>query len=103
MEAPKLSLNDLQKKRKTRFPLSRIKKIMQQNEEVGKAAVTVPVVLSKALELFFEQIISKMAESARKRASAKIQVQDFKDVVESNQNLYSFLMPLLSPEKEDGS
>ncbi|ELA42258.1 uncharacterized protein VICG_00657 [Vittaforma corneae ATCC 50505] len=95
------SLNDLHKKRKTRFPLSRIKKIMQQNEDVGKAAITVPVVLSKALEMFFEQIISKMAESAKRRESAKIQAQDFRSVVKSNEELYSFLVPLCSTEKED--
>lgn len=94
MDGTRIPINELQKKRKTRFPLSRIKKIMHQNEDVGKAAVTVPVVLSKALELFFEQIVGKLAERADKRGSKKIVMQDFKDVVDGNTEIYSFLKPL---------
>lgn len=101
MSSPKMSLNELQKKRKTRFPLSRIKKIMHQNEEVGKAAVTVPVVLSKALELFFEQIVVKLAANADKRGSKKIQALDFREIVEASGDLYSFLMPLCVEKVEE--
>lgn len=95
------TLSELQKKKKTRFPLSRIKKIIQQNEDVGKAAVTVPVVLSKAIELFFEKMIQDMVTNADKRKSKKIQLQDFKDVIEEKEQIYGFLKTLLEVNVDD--
>ncbi|KAM0679665.1 hypothetical protein GINT2_002073 [Glugoides intestinalis] len=98
MPLSETTLSELQKKKKTRFPLSRIKKIIQQNEDVGKAAITVPVVLSKAIELFFEQIICKLVQSSEKRQSKKIQVQDLKSVVEEYEHLYGFMKQELNPD-----
>lgn len=82
------SLCELQKKRKTRFPLSRIKKIIQYNEDVGKTAVTVPVVLSRAIELLFEEILEKIIENAKQRGSSKIQTQDFEKVIEEKKYVF---------------
>jgi len=47
------------KKYKTRFPMARIKKIMQSDEEVGKIALATPILISKALELFMRDLIQK--------------------------------------------
>ncbi|XP_075987907.1 negative cofactor 2 alpha [Anticarsia gemmatalis] len=49
------------KKRKynARFPAGRIKKIMQTDEEVGKVAQAVPIIISRTLELFVESLLSK--------------------------------------------
>lgn len=96
----KASLTELQKKRKTRFPISRVKKLIQQNEDIGKTSVTVPVVLSKAIELFFGEIIEKMTAKAKDRKSNKIQISDFKSVIEEEQQKYSFLNDLLQKEEE---
>jgi len=93
------SLTELQKKRKTRFPISRVKKLVQQNEDIGKTSVTVPVVLSKAIELFFAQFISKMIEKAKTRKSNKIQILDFKGVIEENLEHYFFLKDMLKEEE----
>ncbi len=38
---------------------ARIKKIMQSDEEVGKVAAPVPVIISRALELFVEALLKK--------------------------------------------
>lgn len=101
MDSPRPSLIELQKKRKTRFPLSRIKKVMQQDEEVGKTAVTVPVVLSRGLELFFEQIILKLTQFADKRGSKRVLECDFKELVESNEKVYGFLKPVFKIDTEE--
>lgn len=47
------------KKYNARFPPARIKKIMQSDEEVGKVAAPVPVIISRALELFAETLLKK--------------------------------------------
>eukprot|EP00040_Diaphanoeca_grandis_P026946 m.152101 g.152101 ORF g.152101 m.152101 type:complete len:211 (-) comp30791_c0_seq1:61-693(-) len=44
-------------KYKPRFPQSRIKKILQADEEVGRVAQGTPVVISRAVELFLEQLV----------------------------------------------
>lgn len=94
------TISELQQKKKTKFPLTRIKKIIQQNEDVGKAGITVPVVLSKAIELLFGQLISKMKVKADKRKSKKMQAQDLKDVIESNQEEYAFFNSIFANETQ---
>lgn len=58
------------KKYNARFPPARIKKIMQGDEEVGKVAQAVPVIISRALELFVEDLLKK-AESVTHARNAK--------------------------------
>jgi Dr1-associated corepressor len=41
----------------SRFQPSRIKKIMQTDEEIGKVAKAVPVLISRAIELFMEKLL----------------------------------------------
>ncbi|KAL0274228.1 UNVERIFIED_CONTAM: hypothetical protein PYX00_006699 [Menopon gallinae] len=55
------------KKYNARFPAGRIKKIMQTDEEVGKVAQAVPVIISRTLELFVESLL----KSAMQITSAK--------------------------------
>ena len=61
----KKTILNLQEKKKTRFPLSRIKKISQEDENIGKTSSTVPVALSKACELFIEEIINSLKEKKK--------------------------------------
>lgn len=52
---------------KTQFPIARIKRLMQSDEDIGKVASLTPVSVAKALELFMIQVV----EEACKRARAK--------------------------------
>lgn len=55
---------------KTSFPVARIKRIMQADEDIGKVAQVTPHVVSRALELFMIQLISASAAQARGPAQA---------------------------------
>ncbi|XP_017876817.1 dr1-associated corepressor [Ceratina calcarata] len=50
------------KKYNARFPAGRIKKIMQTDEEVGKVAQAVPIIISRTLELFVHSLLTKAME-----------------------------------------
>jgi Dr1-associated corepressor len=49
---------------KTSFPVARIKRIMQADDDIGKVAQVTPHVVSRALELFMIKIISASAAQA---------------------------------------
>ncbi|XP_041099236.1 dr1-associated corepressor isoform X3 [Polyodon spathula] len=55
------------KKYNARFPPARIKKIMQTDEEIGKVAAAVPVIISRALELFLESLLTKACQVTQSR------------------------------------
>eukprot|EP00095_Tigriopus_kingsejongensis_P007985 maker-scaffold269_size230758-snap-gene-0.18 protein:Tk07985 transcript:maker-scaffold269_size230758-snap-gene-0.18-mRNA-1 annotation:"dr1-associated corepressor isoform x1" len=57
------------KKYNARFPPARIKKIMQSDEEVGKVAAAVPVIISRALELFVETLLRRMDATMSERGA----------------------------------
>ncbi|XP_069015236.1 dr1-associated corepressor isoform X4 [Embiotoca jacksoni] len=46
---------------------ARIKKIMQTDEEIGKVAAAVPVIISRALELFLESLLTKACQVTQSR------------------------------------
>lgn len=50
---------------KTSFPVARIKRIMQADDDIGKVAQVTPHVVSRALELFMIKLISASAAQAR--------------------------------------
>jgi histone H3/H4 len=80
-----------QKKSKSSvFPVSRLKKILQSNESVGKIGASVPVVASKAIELFLKEFVDKCFEEVKNKGGKKIQNEHIKKVVEETPNL-SFL------------
>lgn len=49
----------------TKFPAARIKKIMQVDEEVGKLANAVPVMVGRAVEMFLESLVQATLVEAR--------------------------------------
>jgi len=71
---------------KSRFPVARIKKIMQADEDVGKVAQVTPVaictsprtvrvlmiIIAKALELFMDRIIKAVADETKARGARKV-------------------------------
>lgn len=56
---------------RTSFPVARIKRIMQADEDIGKVAQVTPHVVSRALELFMIKLISASAEEAKGGAAGK--------------------------------
>lgn len=95
------------KKYNARFPPARIKKIMQMDEEVGKVAATVPVIISRALELFIESLIMQASQTTLSRNAKTLSTSHIKQAIESEEK-YSFLRELVAavPDhqtEEDGS
>ncbi|KAI5849100.1 DNA polymerase-like protein epsilon subunit C [Tricharina praecox] len=66
---------------KTKFPVARIKRIMQADEDVGKVAQVTPVVVNKALELFMISLCDKASEEARLRNSKRITAGHLKQAI----------------------
>ncbi|KAF9039237.1 histone-fold-containing protein, partial [Panaeolus papilionaceus] len=87
-------LNMKNKNKQTKFPVARIKKIMQKDEEVGKVAQATPIVISKALELFLGLIIEKSSDVTTERGSKKVEVYHLKHAVETTEML-DFLKDLV--------
>uniref|UniRef100_A0A3Q7F6H9 Transcription factor CBF/NF-Y/archaeal histone domain-containing protein n=1 Tax=Solanum lycopersicum TaxID=4081 RepID=A0A3Q7F6H9_SOLLC len=62
----------MRKKLDTRFPAARIKKIMQADEDVGKIAMAVPVLVSKALELFLQDLCDRTYDITLRRGAKTV-------------------------------
>ncbi|KAL0719603.1 hypothetical protein Bca4012_068927 [Brassica carinata] len=62
----------MRKKLDTRFPAARIKKIMQADEDVGKIALAVPVLVSKSLELFLQDLCDRTYEITLERGAKTV-------------------------------
>ncbi|PAA53146.1 hypothetical protein BOX15_Mlig016580g1 [Macrostomum lignano] len=83
-----------------RFPAGRIKKIMQLDKEVGKVSATVPPVVSRALELFVENLISESFQLAQRNNLTKtISVSHLKHVIEREEK-FSFARKLVRNVQE---
>ncbi|KAJ7583332.1 histone-fold-containing protein [Mycena floridula] len=80
------------KNKQTKFPVARIKKIMQKDEEVGKVAQATPIVISnsvaaKALELFLGLIVEEASKVTTNRGSKKVEAYHLKHAVETTEML----------------
>ncbi|KIL58602.1 hypothetical protein M378DRAFT_170429 [Amanita muscaria Koide BX008] len=75
------------KNKQTKFPVARIKKIMQKDEEVGKVAQATPIVISKALELFLAMIVDQASKVTVERGSKKVEGYHLKHAVETTEML----------------
>jgi hypothetical protein len=88
---------------KSRFPVARIKKIMQADEDVGKVSQVTPVAIciflmfelmvAKALELFMERIVKAVAQETISRGARKVTPSHFKQII-STQHEFDFLESL---------
>ncbi|KAJ8461984.1 hypothetical protein ONZ45_g18098 [Pleurotus djamor] len=89
--------------KQTKFPVARIKKIMQKDEEVGKVAQATPIVISKALELFLSMIIDEASRVTLDRGSKKVEAYHLKHAVETTEML-DFLKELVEsvPDPSNG-
>jgi histone H3/H4 len=84
---------------KTKFPVARIKRIMQADEEVGKVAQVTPVAVSKALELFMIALVSGAADKAREKGGKRVTAQHLKQVVEADEQ-FDFLNEIVGKVAE---
>lgn len=84
----------MKKKYNTKFPMARIKKIMQKDEEVGKVAQATPILISKALELFMQNLINGAADCARARHARTLSTFHLKECITNTQQ-FDFLKHLV--------
>lgn len=75
------------KSKQTKFPVARIKKIMQKDEEVGKVAQATPIVISKALELFLGLLVQESSKVTSARGSKKVEAYHLKHAVDTTEIL----------------
>ncbi|KAI0739430.1 histone-fold-containing protein [Daedaleopsis nitida] len=71
------------KNKATKFPVARIKRIMQKDEEVGKVAQATPVVISKALELFLAMIVEEASNVTVDRGSRRVEAYHLKHAIDT--------------------
>ncbi|BFZ07259.1 hypothetical protein BsWGS_10298 [Bradybaena similaris] len=83
------------KKYNARFPPARIKKIMQTDEEVGKVAAAVPVIISRALELFIESLITETSKTTAIKNAKTLSTSHIKQTIETNKQ-FDFLRDLVA-------
>ncbi|KAJ5195568.1 uncharacterized protein N7498_009006 [Penicillium cinerascens] len=80
---------------KTKFPVARIKRIMQADEDVGKVAQVTPIAVSKALELFMISLVTKAAHEAKDRNSKRVTASHLKHAVAKDEVL-DFLADIIA-------
>ncbi|KFK26401.1 hypothetical protein AALP_AA8G243800 [Arabis alpina] len=80
----------MKKKLSTRFPATRIKKIMQTDEDVGKIAMAVPLLVSKALELFLQDLCNHTYDVTVSRGAKTVNSVHLKQCVHAF-NVFDFL------------
>lgn len=86
------------------FPVARIKKIMQADEDVGKIATATPVLVAKALECLMEDLLRDAATVALTRRTKTVTPQHLKHSV-SAESHFDFLRPTLAniPSLDDAN
>jgi Dr1-associated corepressor len=65
------------------FPVARIKKMMQSDEEVGKIATSTPILVGKALECMLEDVLSAAAAVAHAKRSKTVSPAHLREAVEA--------------------
>ncbi|KAI8979090.1 histone-fold-containing protein [Mycotypha africana] len=85
----------MKKKYKTKFPVARIKKIMQLDEDVGKVAQATPILISKALELFMQSLIDQACQESRERNAKRLAMAHLKKTIETVEQ-FDFLKDIVA-------
>ncbi|CAA6662185.1 unnamed protein product [Spirodela intermedia] len=91
----------MRKKLDTRFPAARIKKIMQADEDVGKIAMAVPLLVSKALELFLQDLCDRTYDITLQRGAKTMSSLHLKQCVQSF-GVFDFLRHIVSKVPDIG-
>eukprot|EP00475_Leptophrys_vorax_P003100 TRINITY_DN117_c0_g2_i2.p1 TRINITY_DN117_c0_g2~~TRINITY_DN117_c0_g2_i2.p1 ORF type:complete len:222 (-),score=70.05 TRINITY_DN117_c0_g2_i2:291-956(-) len=66
------------KKLRTFFPKSKIKQMMQKDEDVGKISADVPLMISRGLELFLKDLLDRTHHVANSRGAKTLLPQHLK-------------------------
>lgn len=74
----------------TKFPVARIKRIMQTDEDIGKVAQAAPTAVAKALELFMVDLVAKGAANAKAQNSKRVTATHLKNALLADPQ-YDFL------------
>ncbi|ODV89818.1 hypothetical protein CANCADRAFT_27297 [Tortispora caseinolytica NRRL Y-17796] len=82
------------KEAKTKFPVARIKKIMQADDEIGKVAQVAPMLVSKSLELFMISLVQASVDQAQEKGHRKVLPGHVKLAVENNEQ-FDFLADVM--------
>ncbi|XP_071642018.1 uncharacterized protein Nc2alpha [Temnothorax longispinosus] len=82
------------KKYNARFPAGRIKKIMQTDEEVGKVAQAVPIIISRTLELFVHSLLTKTMQITSAKNAKTLSPSHMKQCILS-ESRFDFLKDLV--------
>ena len=69
------------------FSSLKVKKIIQENKEIGKIANMSPYVISKSLEYFIKDLIVEAAKNTKELGLNSIQKINLKNVIMSKENL----------------
>ncbi|PUZ65406.1 hypothetical protein GQ55_3G220500 [Panicum hallii var. hallii] len=85
----------MRKKLDTHFSTPRIKKIMQADEDVGKIALAVPVLVSKALELFLQDLCDRTYDITIRKGVKTVGSSHLKQCIQTY-NVYDFLREVVS-------
>ncbi|KAM4721483.1 dr1-associated corepressor isoform 2-T2 [Rhinophrynus dorsalis] len=68
---------------------------MQTDEEIGKVAAAVPVIISRALELFLESLLKKACQVTQSRSAKTMTTSHLKQCIELEQQ-FDFLKDLVA-------
>ncbi|MBN3304843.1 NC2A protein, partial [Amia calva] len=68
---------------------------MQTDEEIGKVAAAVPVIISRALELFLESLLTKACQVTQSRNAKTMTTSHLKQCIELEQQ-FDFLKDLVA-------
>lgn len=79
----------------------RIKRIMQADEEVGKIAQAVPVIISRTLELFVESLLTKSSNITNQRNAKTLSTSHLKQCIMS-ESRFDFLKDLVKTVPDIG-
>lgn len=91
---------------KARFPVARIKRLMQSDEDIGKVAQATPIVVAKALELFMVALVDESCAQAKERNSKRVTPSHLKQAIMTTET-FDFLQetvekhpdPITAPEE----
>ncbi|KAG0232222.1 DR1-associated protein 1 (negative cofactor 2 alpha) [Mortierella sp. GBA43] len=94
----------MRKKYRTKFPVARIKKIMQMDEDVGKVAQATPILISKALELFMQSLIDEACIETRAKNAKRLTAAHLKKTI-LDKDQFDFLRDIVQnvPDPQAGS
>lgn len=94
------------KKGSCAFPVARIKKMMQSDDDVGKIATSTPILVGKALECMIEDVLTAAASVAHSRRAKTVSPSHLKEAIDGADK-FDFLrstlarVPQLEPVSPD--